>query len=298
MSAHADPIGTATAFDRATAVREAGNGVYVAGVEDGWSAPTGPNGGYLAAIVVRAAAAHVDPAGERQLRSLTVHFLRPARAGELELRVKAVREGRRFSNARLVGTQDGKEVLMGLVAFSVTGMEGAGTWSPRMPDVAAAPPRDAERVAPEDYQPDGGAWLAPVEGAPPIVQQVKLAPRMGGRPFSGRPLAPGEAAELGGWIELPDPHPLDAPYLVLLSDILWPPSFQPLSAPALAPTVDLTVHIRADLPPGGLPDQPVFGRYWTAAAAAGTIEEDGELFAPDGSLLAQSRQLALLTPVG
>lgn len=299
MSADADPTGATTAFDRATAVRDVGEGRYVAEVDTGWSAPTGPNGGYLAAIVARAVAAHVDPAGERQLRSLTVHFLRPAREGEdLELEVETVRAGRRFSNARFVGYQGGKEVLMGLAALSVTGMQTAGAWSPPLPDVAPPPSRDAERVAPEDFRMDGDSWLAPVEGAPPIVRQVKLAPRHGERPFSGQHPAPGEAPQIGGWLELPEPQAIDAPYLALLSDILWPPSFIPLSAPALAPTVDLTVHIRADLPSGGFPEQPVFGRYRTEAAMDGTIEEDGELFLRDGTLLAQSRQLALLTPVG
>lgn len=297
LGSQADPIEATTAFGRATAVREAGPGRYSAEVDTGWSAPTGPNGGYLAAIVARAAEAHASPAGERQLRSLTVHYLRPAREEvELELAVETVREGRRVSNLRLVGRQDGKEVLMAVAALSVTGLQTAGSWAPGLPDVAPPPRREAERVAPEDYRMDGDSWLAPVEGAPAIVQQVKLAPRRGERPFSGQQPPPGEAPEIAGWLELPEPQAIDAPYLALLSDILWPPSFIPLSAPALAPTVDLTVHIRADLPPGGFPDQAVFGRYRTEAAMAGTIEEDGEMFLPDGTLLAQSRQLALLTP--
>jgi hypothetical protein len=40
----------------------------------------------------------------------------------------------------------------------------------------------------------------------------------------------------------------------------------------------------------------VLGRFRTAAAVNGTMEEDGELFLADGTLLAQSRQLALLAP--
>jgi hypothetical protein len=85
---------------------------------------------------------------------------------------------------------------------------------------------------------------------------------------------------------------------VLLADVWWPPSLEPLRAPAIAPTIDLTVHIRADLPRGGLPDQAVLGRFVTSAAVNGTMEEDGELFLADGTLLAQSRQLALLAPLG
>jgi hypothetical protein len=62
-------------------------------------------------------------------------------------------------------------------------------------------------------------------------------------------------------------------------------------------TLDLTIHIRANIPHGGLPHEPVFGRYVSRAALHGLIDEDAELFLPDGTLLAQSRQLALFTPL-
>jgi hypothetical protein len=40
----------------------------------------------------------------------------------------------------------------------------------------------------------------------------------------------------------------------------------------------------------------VFGRYLSRSAIDGLIDEDGQVFLPDGTLLAQSRQLALFTP--
>ncbi len=78
----------------------------------------------------------------------------------------------------------------------------------------------------------------------------------------------------------------------------WPPALEPLTELAGAPTVDLTIHFRAELPRGGLPDQPLLGRFCTSAAAGGFIEEDGVVFASDGTLLAQSRQLALFVALG
>ena len=59
-----------------------------------------------------------------------------------------------------------------------------------------------------------------------------------------------------------------------------------------APTIDLTVHIRAPLPVTG----PLLARFTSRLASDGFFEEDGELWAPDGTLVAQSRQLALLLP--
>ena len=97
MDSQIEQHATTTEFDRATAVEQVGDGRYTGDVQDGWGAPPGPNGGYLAAIVARAMQDHLAPAGERQLRSLTAHYLRPARPGPVDLIVETVRAGRRFS---------------------------------------------------------------------------------------------------------------------------------------------------------------------------------------------------------
>ena len=233
------------------------------------------------------------------MRTLATHYLRPPQPGPIEIAIETIRAGRRFSTGRATAFQNGKEVLTGLGAFSTPGLPAvAQSWSPPLPDAAPAPRRDADRLASEQYRTDSDAWLATTPEMPSIVSRVKIAPRLGDKPFSGRELAPGEPAVTGGWIEPPTPRPIDAAYIALLSDVWWPPSLEPLRTGAIAPTIDLTVHIRADLPPGGLPDQPVLGRFRTTAAVNGTMEEDGELFLADGTLIAQSRQLALLAPFG
>lgn len=298
MDSQIEQEAPATDFDRATAIRPLGEGRFAGEVEDGWGAPPGPNGGYLAAILVRALEHELAPAGERQLRTLATHYLRPSQPGPIEVAVEVVRAGKRFSTGRATAFQNGKETMTALGAFSTTGLPAAATWSPLPPDTAPAPARATGHLPSDRYRPDSDAWLETTPEMPSIVSRVKIAPRLGGIPFSGRELAPGEAAETGGWIELPTPRQIDAAYIALLADVWWPPSLEPLSVPAIAPTIDLTVHLRADLPPGGLPDQPVLGRFRTTAAVNGTMEEDGELFLADGTLLAQSRQLALLAPFG
>ena len=132
---------------------------------------------------------------------------------------------------------------------------------------------------------------------PPMFRRVRVAPRIGGVPFSNRPLPAGEAPETGGWIALPEARPIDAAFIALCTDVWWPPAFQPLGRPAIAPTIDLTIHVRADVPPEGLPDQPVLGWYRSTAAHGGLMEEDAALFLPDGTLLAHARQLAIFMPL-
>lgn len=268
-------------------------------MDPGWSAPLGPNGGYLAALLVRALQAHLAPSGERQLRSLTVHYLRRAADGEIEISIEPLRVGRRITSARLSASQHGREVLTGLTAFSVRDLPVAGLWAPTAPEVAPAPRREAGFIAAQHHLAgDADGWLESADETPPIIGRVQLAPRLGGIPFSGRTVEPGGVPEAGGWITLPEPRPVDAPLLALCADVWWPPALEPLSRPAGAPTIDLTLHVRADLPPEGFPDQPVLGCFRSSAAIAGLMDEDGAIFLADGTLAAQSRQLALLAPLG
>jgi acyl-CoA thioesterase len=272
-------------FDRAIAVEALGDGRYGADVDPGWGAPMGPNGGYLAAIAVRAFEAELDPAGERRMRSLTLHFLRRPAEAPIEFRVEAVRSGRRMTFGRLSAFQEGREILTALAAFSVPGLEEVAAWAPAMPDAGPPPARDED-------------WAGWDDRMPALMRRVRIAPRIGGTLFSGRTLAPGEAPATGGWVRLVEQRGVDTAFVELCSDVWWPPALEPLTEPAGAPTVDLTIHFRADLPREGLADQPLLGRFCTSASADGFIEEDGVIFAADGTLLAQSRQLALFIPLG
>jgi len=56
----------------------------------------GPNGGYLAAIILRAMTAELDESA-RAAPSLTCHYLRPPGAGELRVDVTVERSGRSLS---------------------------------------------------------------------------------------------------------------------------------------------------------------------------------------------------------
>ncbi len=76
----------------------------------------------------------------------------------------------------------------------------------------------------------------------------------------------------------------------------WPPSmFNRIGAVTGVPTVDLTVHMRSELPPARARDDDWYlVSFRSRVAAEGFAEEDGELWSHDGRLLAQSRQLALV----
>jgi hypothetical protein len=99
-------------------------------------------------------------------------------------------------------------------------------------------------------------------------------------------------AELAGWFALAGQAPgdaIDAIGLLLAADAFFPPVFNAGITPGWVPTLELTVHIRAVPAPG-----PVAARFHSDVIAGGLLNEDGELWDSTGTLVAQSRQLALM----
>jgi hypothetical protein len=105
--------------------------------------------------------------------------------------------------------------------------------------------------------------------------------------------------EIGGWLAHREPRPIDALSLAFFSDALIPAPFMRFSEPNAAPTIDLSVHFRTELPRAGAGgrDDLCLIRLSTGLIHEGFFEEDGVIWAPDGTVLAHSRQLALVLPM-
>jgi len=264
-------------FDEATAVTAAGDGRWLAHCSDSWSVPRGANGGYLAAIIVRAIEAQVaDP--ERPFRSLTLHYLRSPVSGPLEIAVTVERQGRTLTSVTARAAQEGKDCVLAIGALS--GDFGPGVeFAPVMPEV-----EPASAIEP---------WPL-VEAMPPAAQRVEMRPAIGAEPFSGA----GEAYT-GGWIRLREPQPYDTALLAFIADVWMPPTLTTMLVDPLGvPTIDLTIHFRN--PQAALetsPEEPVLGVYESELAAGSFVEETGTIWSPEGTILAQSRQLAALLPL-
>lgn len=266
----------AASLARDTAVEPLGDGVFAATVSDAWSAPRGPNGGYIAALVLRALVAAVDDE-RRHPRSLTLHYLRPPAPGPCEIHTTVERAGRSVASLSVRLRQDGEPMVLGLAALGVPFGSAIDYAAPAPLD--GGPP--AQLRTPE-----------PADGLPTIA--YRTAQR---RVFGPRMLSGGEEALTGGWLRLAEPEPVDAAAVAFFTDAWMPAPMARLTTPVAAPTVDLTIHFRAPLPHPGLePGTPVLARFRSSTSADGYFEEDGEIWAPDGTLLAQSRQLGLLMP--
>ena len=92
----------------------------------------------------------------------------------------------------------------------------------------------------------------------------------------------GEARQPGS-----DDHDVDPVGLLMVCDALPPVTFD-LGRPGWAPTLELTVHVRAVPAPGWLKVS-----HRTRNLAGGMFEEDCEVWDSAGRLVAQSRQLAM-----
>jgi acyl-CoA thioesterase len=264
-----------TAFDRDTAVEPLADGVFRATMVRDWFAPRGPNGGYVAAVFVRAMEAAVaDP--RRAPRSLTCHYLRPPAEGPCEIRVAVERVGRALTTLSARLEQAGTVMALALAAF------------------ADAFPAVARYDAPAPAAPPPAELLVPATHplAPPIAHRFVLEPAFGAEPFSEA-----DDATVGGWLRLDEPREADAALVALYTDAWLPSPWPRLREPAPAPTIDLTIHFRARLPlPDADPAAPLLARFRSSTARDGFFEEDGEVWAPDGTLVAQSRQLGILVP--
>ncbi|MGN6371580.1 MAG: acyl-CoA thioesterase [Solirubrobacteraceae bacterium] len=267
-------------FDRDTAVTRRDYGLFEATIAPGWRAGVGPHGGYLAAIVLRALMETVaDP--DRTPRSLTIHYASSPKPGEQVTIATAVeREGRSLSTLSARMEQDGALMALALAAFSRP-WDAPDAHELPMPELA---PPDAERQStPKIFK-----------GAPEFTRQLVMQPRVGAVPFAGSD-AP---MRIGGWIGLPEAsRPVDALALALFCDAWFPPSFIALDEPAISPTVDLTIHFRqppsqAGCDPGAL----CLSVFDTRLLHDGFFEEDGVIWAPDGTVLLQSRQLGIIMP--
>jgi acyl-CoA thioesterase len=288
--ADAPPAGTSatlTAFDRDTAVRRvsrsddgaAEKAQFAADVSAQWRAGRGPHGGYLAAMLLRALIdAVADP--RRAPRSLTIHYARAPQPGPVSIESTIERRGRSLSTLSARMEQDGVLVALALAAFSLP-------WD--APEVAELALPD---VAPQDPQRKAG--IALFAGAPAFTSHLVLQPRIGAVPFSGSD-AP---MEIGAWLGLAEARPIDALSLAFFSDALFSPPFIRLTAPSTTPTIDLTIHFRTPMPRVARPDpeELCFARFRSGLIHEGFFEEDGVIWASDGTVLAQSRQLGIVLP--
>lgn len=260
-------------FDVATTVTPAGPGRFTGTFERRWWVQRGPNGGIVAALILRAMQETIADA-DRLPRSLTIHYIAPADEGPCEVATEIVRQGRSLTSVSSSLTQNGSTIALALGAFSKTRN------GPEFVDLAppAAPPYASTTV-----------FERPPGTAPNIADNYDTRPVIGGPIFSGAP-----EAVTGGWLSFAEPRHVDDVAVAAFTDG-WLPAIMVKATEFIGvPTVDLTIHFR-NPPRAGL--EHCLAVFRSRVSAGGFVEEDGEVWSDDGVLLAQSRQLAVVLPM-
>jgi hypothetical protein len=249
-------------FDRATAVRWAGPGEFSTDLDALWGMGGNPNGGYLMAVLTRAALEHT---GAPAPLLISAAFLRPAAHGPANLGVSTLRVGRTATHAQAELRQAGEPRVHATLVLGAA--SGPSTEPATPPDF---PPES--QCLPLSVRPDVHGLLDRV--------RVSYAPGFG-------PRDPGPPV-VRGWVSLLSGEQPDLLVALLAADVLVP-SVTRLGHRDWAPTVAMTVQLHREPCPGPLAVEVELGEL-----RDGWFDEQATVHDCGGALIARGRQLARL----
>lgn len=245
-------------------------GVYTATLSRDWEI-WGPNGGYLAAIALRAAGAATSL---RRPATFTCQFLSVADFGAVDLAVRTLRGSKRAAALGVSMSQNGRAILEALawiIDDAANGLEHDVTGMPSVPAVETL-------ASYEELQPEGYPWF-------PFWRNLETREigRRTDRSLTGPPV-------WQAWMRYRPVAAFDDPFVdaaravVLLDTMSWPAASQQhtFPPPYVAPSLDVSVqfHRRAPRSEWLLCDTRA------PLATGGLIGSQAQVWSEDGQLLA------------
>lgn len=265
-----------------TEVTDAGEGRYRARLSPDWRI-WGPNGGYVASVALRAAAA---ASRFDRPASLVCHFLGVADFADVDLDVAVLRAAKRAESLRVSMTQDGQPILDALVWLvgDVEGLEHDHATAPDVPGPDELKP--VEDLVPPDEPPPPFSFFDNVEERP--TAWVNRADRVPGEPrvtdwFRFRPVA-----------TFDDPIVDACRYLILVDTMEWPAATRAHKPPVpwMAPSLDLSVRFHRAAPDS----EWLLSETTSPIAAEGLVGGQAAVWSEDGRLLATGGQQMFCRP--
>lgn len=258
-------------FRDATAVTPQDGG-YAATLDPQWAVGTKLHGGYLLAVLGRAAVAEAG-AGHPHVTAVSGAFIEPPGFGHAEVSVTRLRVGKSVAQVRADLSQEGRPRVSALITLGR--LDDSDPWW--------------TASEPVDLPPEQECFLSPVDppGAPfpvPLMGVVEERINPGHLAFAfGQPSKKGVIAT---WQRLGDGSDWDPLSLLVALDPVPPVTFD-LGLPGWMPTIQLSAYVRRLPAPG-----PVRVKLEATDVGGDRIDQVAHVWDDKGRLVAQSTQLA------
>jgi hypothetical protein len=248
-----------------------GPGRFDATIDSEWTIGGKPNGGYLLAMLGRAAG---SVTAHPHVIAASAHYLHSPDPGPVAIETELLRAGRSASQVRARMSQDGQACVEALVTTSQLGATATAYWDRGLPEMSHVAYEDCARLIP--HTPDG------IRVA--IMEQVEVLLEPDSTGFTtGQPSGRGE---LRGWLALPRGESFDPASLLFAVDAFPPATFE-IEYSGWVPTLELTAYVRALPAPG-----PVRVLHRAQLIDAQRVDETCFVWDRSGRLVAQGTQLA------
>ena len=270
MSIRASELNRLT-FGDVSALAATGANRFDAEVNPEWTIAGKPNGGYLLAMLGRAAAA---ASAHGHVIAASAHYVHAPQPGPVVIETELLRGGRSASQVRARMSQHGDACVEALLTTSRLDGAVVAYWDGGVPAISEVAYEECERLV--SRTPDGGrvAIMDQIE--------VRLEPGSSGL-TTGSPSGRGE---LRGWLALPGNEPFDPTSLLFAVDAFPPATFD-IEFAGWVPTLELTVYVRALPAPG-----PVRVLQRAQLIDAQRVDESCYVWDRTGRLVAHGSQLA------
>jgi hypothetical protein len=259
------------AFREATAVEGGADGTYSANLDPEWTINDRPHGGYLLAVLGRAATSAV-PEHPHPLSASAVFTTSPE-VGPATMTVEVLRQGRTASQVRTRLVQKDRTCVETLFVLGHLDPTIDERWTDAAPAEVAAL---------------GDCLKSPIEppGGGVRVNMLNLVDlRVDPASFQGRGRADG-SGDLRGWLSFADGSDFDPLSLLYVSDA-FPPATFTIGSVGWVPTLELTVYLRGLPAPG-----PLRIRQRARIISGGFVDQVCEAWDSRGRVIVQATQLA------
>lgn len=258
-------------FSRVSALTPLVTGHFTAELSPDWTIGGKPNGGYLLAILGRAA---VAVGSHEHVIAASSHYLHSPVPGPVSIEVEVLRAGRSASQLRSRMLQDGTPCVDATFTTSTLSSDGSAYWDRGVPVPSALGRDDCIRVP----------GRTPTGTPVPLNDQVDL--RIEPQTLSFAAGRPSGVGELRGWLGLPGDEPFDSLSLLYAADAFPPATFD-IELTGWVPTLQLNVYVRALPAPG-----PVRVLQRAQLIDGQRVDELCYVWDSTGRLVAQATQLA------